>query len=119
MTATNQDKDLKELNRLAAMNPAQLKEAEKQQDSKDPLRPSFRDTDTGQPVEVPKDEPEELIRRFYTGGLPREEFATRMKAIGADFDFDMPPALPAQLNPDPTQPGADAAKKYPGATHKL
>ena len=29
-----------------------------------------------------KDEPEELLRRFYTGGLPREELAERMKAIG-------------------------------------
>jgi hypothetical protein len=93
------------------------KEQPKQQPKTAPKSATEEDI-PGQPNEVPKDTVEELIRRFYTGGLPREEFATRMRAIGADPD--MPPALPGQqVNPDPNAPGRDTASRYPGATHKL
>ena len=41
-----------------------------------------------------------------------------MKAIGASLD-DVLIEEQRIINPEPEQPGADAARKYPGATHKL
>ena len=73
----------------------------------------------GQPNEPPVDEADALIRRFYTGGLPREEFEARMKAIGASLD-DVLIEEQRIINPDPEQPGSGRSDASIRArTHKL